>query len=876
MIPLHLFLSGFLSYRDPVELDFSSFELACIAGPNGAGKSSLLDAITWALFGQARKRDDSLINAYCDAAEVRLTFAYESNVYQVLRSKPRDKTAVLEFHIMQQPSGASVGAISNQQSSDAGVGAIHNSQSWKPLTERTLRDTETRIQQTLRLDYETFVNASFFLQGKADQFTQQRPGDRKRILSSILGLEVWEAYRQRAADRRKSVEGQISALDGRLQEIAAELGEEGVRQARLNELQEQLDRLSQARAAQENSLDNLRQIVATLKEQEKLVETLARQLEGALRRSSELETRLTERQVERGSFAQVLSHAEAIETAYAAWLQARASLERWDEIAARFRDHEKRRQEPLDEINAARSALTQELQSLQTRQLEVDSYQGQIADLEAQIAAVQAEAVVTEAKLARRARLDEQRQAALQSLAEARAENPRLKAEMDELKARIDQLTQTEGATCPLCGQPLSQAERQALIGALTEQGKVLGDRYRTNKAVLEQADEQVRGLAEQIDQLAPAEEQLRAHTQTVAGFSSRLDMLISHRQEWEANLEPRLAAIARDLELETFAAQARARLAEIDTELKAIGYDATAHDADRRAEAVGRATESEMRTLERARATLAPLDREIADLQSQIAAQQAELDRQQKEVSDAAAALAAAQAQAPDIYIAERDLLNLQEQENRARMEVGAAKQKVLVLEDLKTRRKSLDAERAELSHQVAQYKQLERAFGKDGVPALLIEQALPQIETRANEVLDRLSMGSMSVRFVTQAAYKDKRRGDLKETLDIQISDNVGTRDYEMFSGGEAFRVNFAIRLALSEVLAQRAGARLQTLVIDEGFGSQDAQGRQRLIEAINLVRQDFAKILVITHIEELKDHFPTRIEVEKTARGSSVRIV
>ena len=132
------------------------------------------------------------------------------------------------------------------------------------------------------------------------------------------------------------------------------------------------------------------------------------------------------------------------------------------------------------------------------------------------------------------------------------------------------------------------------------------------------------------------------------------------------------------------------------------------------------------------------------------------------------------------------------------------------------------------------------------------------------------------MAVRFVTQAAYKDKRRDDLKETLDIQISDEAGTRDYEMFSGGEAFRVNFAIRLALSQVLAQRAGARLQTLVIDEGFGSQDAQGRQRLIEAINLVRPDFAKILVITHIDDLKDAFPTRIEVEKTARGSQIQVL
>ena len=95
-------------------------------------------------------------------------------------------------------------------------------------------------------------------------------------------------------------------------------------------------------------------------------------------------------------------------------------------------------------------------------------------------------------------------------------------------------------------------------------------------------------------------------------------------------------------------------------------------------------------------------------------------------------------------------------------------------------------------------------------------------------------------------------------------------------MYSGGEAFRVNFAIRLALSEVLSQRAGARLQTLVIDEGFGSQDEIGRQRLIEAINLIKPDFAKILVITHIDSLKDAFPTRLEVEKTSRGSTVRIV
>jgi exonuclease SbcC len=155
--------------------------------------------------------------------------------------------------------------------------------------------------------------------------------------------------------------------------------------------------------------------------------------------------------------------------------------------------------------------------------------------------------------------------------------------------------------------------------------------------------------------------------------------------------------------------------------------------------------------------------------------------------------------------------------------------------------------------------------------VQALLIEQALPEIEEDANDLLERLTGGEMRVTFETQRELKS--RDALAETLDIKISDTAGERPYENYSGGEQFRVNFAIRLALSRILAKRAGARLQTLVIDEGFGSQDPAGRQRLVEAINVIQEDFRRILVITHIDELRDAFPTRIEVEKTARGSQV---
>ncbi len=853
MIPIKLTITGFLSYHDTVELDFTSFDLACISGPNGAGKSSLLDAFTWALFGQARKRDDSVINLQSSTAEVSLIFEYEGNTYRVQRTLPKGKTTSLEFQILEPQDGK-----------------------WKVLTGHTLRDTQAYIEHTLRLDYETFVNASFFLQGKADQFTQQKAGDRKRILGSILGLEVWETYRDRVNNRRRKVESEILGLDGRMVEINAELSEEDARTERLAALQSDLKRLTKARKAQEQLLEQARKVEATLVEQRKLVDMLARQLQSAQLRHSELENRLATRGQEREAYIQRVAKAHEIESTYANLQAQRAELERWDEVATRFREHETRRQAPRMEIEAERARLTQELESLGVEEKAVQSQATTQVEFEAQIKTAQTALAQAETALKQRTELDAELQAARQRQADARAENPRLKAEMDQLKTRIDQLSQTEGAACPLCGRPLDTHDRLQLIDEIAVQGKEMGDRYRANLAYLKEADQKVRDLESEIASLSRVDSERLAYAQTISRLTGQIESIELKVTEWEQIDAVRKLALQEILTTDTFSPAARQLLAQIDVELKAIGYDAAAHDACRRQEAASRSAEGEFRALESARAALQPLQREIEEAQLQLTTLIAEVTRQQHDYDEAAARLAAAQAGAPDLDATERNLHELLEQENSQRMEVGAAQQKVMVLKDLKVRLKDISVQREELARLVGQYKLLDRAFGKDGVPALLIEQALPEIETRANDLLERLSEGNMSVRFATQAAFKDKKREDLKETLDILISDGAGTRDYELYSGGEAFRVNFAIRLALSELLAKRAGARLQTLVVDEGFGSQDALGRQHLIEAINQVKKDFAKVLVISHIDELKDAFPNRIEVEKTERGSTLRVV
>ena len=159
--------------------------------------------------------------------------------------------------------------------------------------------------------------------------------------------------------------------------------------------------------------------------------------------------------------------------------------------------------------------------------------------------------------------------------------------------------------------------------------------------------------------------------------------------------------------------------------------------------------------------------------------------------------------------------------------------------------------------------YRELITAFGKDGIQALIIEQAIPEIEEEANRILARLTDNRTQIAL---ESLRDLKTGGTRETLDIKISDELGERNYELYSGGEAFRIDFSIRIALSKLLARRTGTRLRTLVIDEGFGTQDAEGLDHLVEAIQAISSDFEKILIITHVESLKQAFPVRIEVTK----------
>jgi DNA repair exonuclease SbcCD ATPase subunit len=165
-----------------------------------------------------------------------------------------------------------------------------------------------------------------------------------------------------------------------------------------------------------------------------------------------------------------------------------------------------------------------------------------------------------------------------------------------------------------------------------------------------------------------------------------------------------------------------------------------------------------------------------------------------------------------------------------------------------------------------------LRKAFGRNGIPALIYAGVVDELNEHINDILGYLSDGQLSVELTTT---KVTGKGTLSETLEVMIVAPDGVRPYASFSGGEKFRIDIAIRLGLSRLLANRHGAKLEFLAIDEGWGSLDPQGIAAMISELNKLRSEFSLILTVTHIDAIREGFGTLIHVTKTAGGSQIEI-
>lgn len=184
--------------------------------------------------------------------------------------------------------------------------------------------------------------------------------------------------------------------------------------------------------------------------------------------------------------------------------------------------------------------------------------------------------------------------------------------------------------------------------------------------------------------------------------------------------------------------------------------------------------------------------------------------------------------------------------------------------LANARTRAETAEAAAAragELEQSLNDLLLLERGYGRDGVPSLIVETvALPAIQTEANRILDDLA----SPFRVDLRSQKTTKSGEVREALDIVIHTPTGEALFETLSGGEATRVNVALRIGLARLLASRRGADVGLFAIDEPDGL-DQDGADRLAVILReLARSTFRSVILVSHQNGLRDALDQVIEL------------
>ena len=857
MIPQRLTVTNFMCYRDNVPtLELEGIHVACFCGENGNGKTALLDAITWALWGQARARtQEELIHQGQQDMAVELEFSARDQRYRVSRrharsARSRQGSTMLELQVA------------------SGDG-------FRPITGNTLRETEARIREILHLDFDTFINTAYLRQGDADRFTTSRPAERKATLAEVLDLSYYQDLEERAKARSRSVQEDIRDADGAIDVRRDEVARRPEYEVQLADVIATLADIEPEEASRQQAVDELRRSVDTLHRHRDELAVL----DGRIQRDQEdighLERQVGSHEKRVREYEAAMERGEEIRRDFALLQQGRVDLDRLDKTLTQKSALDARRAKLAEEIAVKRERLAAQVSQLRSRVEDLRPRAGHLPRIDEGLRATAKEfaELVHLQESAQQQREDVQGSAA--GARDLKTDSQRLLGEMKETRSKFDMLEQGDNR-CPLCRQPLGTDGQGHLRREYEAQGLASKRMHEENTAQEKALEKQHDELAARLAETEAKLEQRRAQSQANQANleRDRTDSMQAQEQLTLGTAELREAESR--LEAADFARDETAALAELDAELAGLGYDTGEHDRLR-----GRVKELQSydalnTSLDQAAEAL-PVEREaLTTSRGMLQRRLEELQQAEQRRATLAEELRALPESESRLAKTRALLKETEGRKEAALVRRGGLERDLQKCDSFAEELSGLETKRAGLAADKGVYDELAIAFGKNGIQALIIESAIPQLQADANELLARLTDNRMSLKLQLEEGRKDGRTGRPTEELHIKIADEVGTRDYETFSGGEAFRINFALRIALSKLLARRSGAPLPILFIDEGFGSLDRVGQERLTEAIQSIQDDFQKIIVITHIDQIKDAFPVRVEVTKTGAGSTFAVV
>jgi exonuclease SbcC len=867
MNPVQIKLSNFTSYKDET-VNLEGIDIAVATGENGAGKSSLVtDAITWCLFGEGSKGGKKALNDYVKRGEqecrVEIQFMLGREIYRVVRhrSAAKDKT-LLEFFV-QEVDG------------DSGVPC------WVARSGKGIAETQEIIEKTLRMDYRTFTSSSLILQGKADSFSSDMTdSERKEALARILGLDIWDQLQEKVKQQLKDLNGKLSILAGKKAPLVAKVNSGAETKKLLDEAQQELSGIQSNLNSLKNQMIELNKKLAS----ETALQGSLKDSKGLLQqKKSELSSNVQEITTLKSKIARlntILENKEKVEKA----LEDERTLTQ--EITV-LEVEVGRKQLLADQLKDADSALTKVREDKSKLESDQANYDNEVAELNNII--LQKEDILDACQ--QEAELQEELQGHEAKGTEHSDFETKIAAQLGEVnkwdsdqKSSISGLESSIEAKKPMvetlhtvpCDYDLkSSCKLLASARAAAVEIDII-------TSSLEKAYAEVNPYKAQYDELCSKRDAIGYNK---ANHTACKNLLTEVQKT--SSLKPRLdAAENRKKDLLKLLYDINAKLSTINLNELQRKYDEIQNSLSGINEKEKQLSSKKVALVEAQKITKLKSELDNAagvlpELKESLAKTEQKDHQLNDEICTLEEKINALKAQIDDLTIIRlqadglsRDIGQVEAKAAELQKSIGRYEQNI---EDIKKDEKELnefELQEKDLRKDISTYEMLEQACGKkSGVPALIIENAVPEIERLANDLLNRVAGGRLQVRLDTQ--IEGKSTGAMQDVLRITVLDEGLPGPYQTFSGAERFIIDISLRVAISKFLAHRAGAEIKLLVIDEGFGSLDASGRQRILSAIEAIRQDFAKVIIITHLEELKDAFPRRIEVTKGPEGSKVNV-
>jgi len=860
LIPVKLALKNFLSYGEDVPpLDFTQFHIACLSGNNGQGKSALLDALTWAVWGEGRKAsqekkaDNSLLRIGQKDMQVEFVFDLEGDRYRIIRTfsiAQKSSRSGLEFQVFSQEDNEYIS-----------------------LTCPSIRKTQERITRTLRIDYQTFINSAFILQGRIDEFSRKSARERKEILSEILGLSRYDELANLAKSHLREINNNIMTKESRLEYIYQETANLDFYKEKIKELSESYKEISRKIKTEEIKVGKLKEEINILKHKSEQCAELEDRIEQYKQEIARGQKQIELRKKEIVDCQRIISQKEKVLNDFKNYQKFNTENNEFSRKLQKIRKIEEEKVLTERKIESERADLEVEVRNKKDRykDLKMKAEQG----AKNRVRLLELEKKMKEIKL-----LEEQSEEIRQKGSELNVEIKSIKSQIERLEKdnndnqeKLRLLRENPEGECPLCEAKLNVERKRKIEDNINKEISVNLNKIEKLKKEAEESSKQKDRLAEKWREVSQRLKDKNIWQQKLSKAHFECEES-TQAGKLMVGLQVEIKKLEKIIQEKRYASEEQKRLKELEEQIKNIGYDEARHRLlNRKIEELSNASLEKVK-LEEAEKKIDFLRDGLSELQENY--QQKELDL--KDLDKKKEKIRGELKELPSLrekLVQEEQVLNSEQVlKDKILEERGGHQSKFDQCLKLGKEKKEIGKELEKSRKEQNIYEKLIVAFGKNGIQALIIENVLPEIEEEANNLLAKLTNNGTQISI---ESLRDLKSGGIKETLDIKISDELGIRDYELYSGGEAFRIDFSLRIALSKLLTRRAGTKLRTLVMDEGFGTQDEEGIDNLVQAIQSISEDFDKILVITHLESLKDSFPVRIEVTKLPEiGSQFEII